>query len=241
MKLQLLALRQFHFTLLRASGREILFAKGIRGEQAVGPHMPARRVAEAIGHVEDDDARRLAVDCAVVVDPLGGAPPRGFVLLTVAVANHSSFFGIDVDLTGDAQSERAFFGVTKDKFALAGSDDDGEVDPAAVLVDAELDRSLILADFFAVVEPVVHGNDFGDAVGGLAFPKLAMLDLIVILLVRLHPEVETVDRSVIEPERAVVGMIVLLARQLLAERVLPRHRLAAGANDRPDHGLVAAI
>ncbi len=58
---------------------KLVFREGVDGKQAVVPHVPAGRIAETAGMVQDGDTDRLAVHRAVVIDPFGRLAPAGFL------------------------------------------------------------------------------------------------------------------------------------------------------------------
>src|SRR5262245_49760057 len=80
---------------LLLAGREIVQAPGIGRKQAVRPHVPVRRIAEAGWVIEDGDAERLAFDGTVVIDPSRRLAPRFVVFQALAGDDLAARLAID--------------------------------------------------------------------------------------------------------------------------------------------------
>ena len=218
-----------------AGTREVLHTKGVGGEEAVGPHMPEGWIAEARRVIEHGDAEGLAVDGALIIDPIGTLGPGGAVLIARAVDDAAAEFGIDLHRFGDADTKAPFLGIAERDRAIARLERDGEIDPGLLGLAAEDQAALVFEDPLAVArEPVVPRND--QPLGASRnLNELAVLDGVFV------PEAQAVHAAVVEPERAVVGMILPLALVAIVHGIGAGHRLAGRAQDRPDGRRAADI
>ena len=146
---------------------------------------------------------------------------------------------------GHPHRHRAFLRVAERQVAVRGEERDVEVHHpflgAARVVNAQ--RPLVGANHRAVRRhPFVPRLDHARVLARLHFQELLVHRLAEGLLLR--PEIVSVDRAMSKPQRAVMLMVVLLARRVL-HRPIARHRRVAGADERvtvrPGHILEDSI
>src|SRR5205085_4124837 len=106
--------------------------------------MPAGGEAKAVGMIENCDAKLLAVDRTMIIDPFGRLGPCIFVCLAATGDDLSALLRVDIHRGWHSHPKGALFGVAEFDGAAGCYQLDRKIDPAGVRIGAELQRSLVL-------------------------------------------------------------------------------------------------
>lgn len=220
-------------------------AERIRGEQSVVADMPRRRMHGIERIIEDRDAHGLALDRAGVIAPLGALAP-GLLVADAGAQDDPALARLllavgQAHRLGHADGHRTLLRVAEHDIPLSGLDCDFKIEqPLRVRTHINAEGAFISADHVAVRrDPFVGRADHARLRAAGHFQKVFVQNLPG--LGCLGPEINPVDRTVREPERAVMLMIMLLALGGGLHRPVARHRQAAGAEQRIKVNVVRAF
>jgi hypothetical protein len=209
---------------------EVVVAEGIRREETVVADVPVGRVPKARRAIENRDADVLPGHFAGVVDPFRGLAPSFFhAVLARGVHDHAAaaFF----HAFGEADAEAPLFRVTEDDVSVGRREHDVEIDEAlAALEREECECPEIVEDFFAFrSDPLVARLDLAENGAALGCHDFRLAD--AARLRAFGPEVDAGHAAVGEPERPVVGVVLILALDFRMHGELARHADSTGSDD----------